>query len=94
MTTNCIQKPKVIQDHIFTTGLVGWPGVTHIADKDFTPAIKKRWPCPVSKKTTPGKSVMVGFASNAVMGVAGQVIDAVKNKAIRHFFLVGGLRRR
>jgi hydroxylamine reductase len=24
------------------------------------------------------------------MGVAGQVIDAVKNKAIRHFFLVGG----
>jgi hydroxylamine reductase len=33
---------------------------------------------------------MVGFARNAVMGVAGQVIEAVKNKAIRHFFLVGG----
>jgi hydroxylamine reductase len=35
-------------------------------------------------------SVMVGFGRNAVMGVAGQVIEAVKNKAIRHFFLVGG----
>jgi hydroxylamine reductase len=33
---------------------------------------------------------MVGFARNAVLGVAGQVIEAVKSKAIRHFFLVGG----
>jgi hydroxylamine reductase len=39
---------------------------------------------------TPGKEVMVGFARNAVMGVAPTVIEAVKNKAIRHFFLVGG----
>ena len=37
-----------------------------------------------------GKSVMVGFARNAVMGVAGAVIEAVKNKNIRHFFLVAG----
>ena len=33
---------------------------------------------------------MVGFARNAVLGVAPAVIEAVKNKAIRHFFLVGG----
>ena len=39
---------------------------------------------------TPGKEVMVGFGRNAVLGVAGQVIEAVKSKAIRHFFLVGG----
>jgi hydroxylamine reductase len=38
----------------------------------------------------PGKQVMVGFARNAVMGVAPTIIEAVKNKAIRHFFLVGG----
>jgi len=35
-------------------------------------------------------SVLVGFARNTVMGVADKVIDAVKNKAIRHFFLVAG----
>jgi len=36
MTTNCIQKPKeTYQDNIFTTGLVAWPGVTHIADKNL-----------------------------------------------------------
>jgi len=33
---------------------------------------------------------MTGFARNAVMGVAGQVIEAVKAKQIRHFFLVAG----
>jgi hydroxylamine reductase len=37
-----------------------------------------------------GQTVMVGFGRNAVMGVAGKVIEAVKNKDIRHFFLVGG----
>ncbi|MBT8338977.1 MAG: hydroxylamine reductase [Desulfatitalea sp.] len=91
MTTNCIQKPKEsYQDNIFTTGLVGWPGVNHIADKDFTPAIEKALAMPGYPADVPGKTVMVGFGHNAVMGVAGQVIEAVKNKAIRHFFLVGG----
>ncbi len=91
MTTNCIQKPKeTYKDNIFTTGLVGWPGLIHIADKDFTPAINKALELPGFPEDTQGKSVMVGFARNAVMGVAPTVIEAVKNKAIRHFFLVGG----
>jgi hydroxylamine reductase len=91
MTTNCIQKPQdSYSDNIFTTGLVGWPGVQHIADKNFAPAIEKALAMPGFAKDEPGKSVMVGFGRNAVMGVAGQVIEAVKNKAIRHFFLVGG----
>ena len=33
---------------------------------------------------------MTGFARNTVLGVAGDVIEAVKSGAIRHFFLVGG----
>ena len=91
MTTNCIQKPKEsYQDNIFTTGLVGWPGVQHIADKNFAPAIEKSLAMPGFVADSEGKSVMVGFARNAVLGVAGQVIEAVKSKAIRHFFLVGG----
>lgn len=91
MTTNCIQKPKdSYKDNIFTTGLVGWPGVVHIADKNFTPVIEKALEMPGFEEDVEGKSVMVGFARNAVMGVADKVIEAVKNKAIRHFFLVGG----
>jgi hydroxylamine reductase len=91
MTTNCIQKPAdTYKDNLFTTGLVGWPGLQHIADKDFTPVIEKALAMPGFERDEPGKTVMTGFGRSAVMGVAGQVIDAVKNKAIRHFFLVGG----
>ena len=91
MTTNCIQKPKdSYKDNIFTTGLVGWPGVTHIADKNFTPVIEKALALPGFVEDVEGKSVMVGFARNAVMGVADKVVEAVKNKAISHFFLVAG----
>jgi len=91
MTTNCIQKPKdSYKENIFTTGLVGWPGVTHIADKNFAPVIERALALPGFTEDTQGKSVMVGFARNAVLGVADKVIEAVKNKAIRHFFLVGG----
>ena len=91
MTTNCIQKPQEIyQDNIFTTGLVGWSGVNHIINEDFSPVIEKALEMEGFTEDREGKEVMVGFARNAVMGVAGKVIDAVKNKAIRHFFLVGG----
>jgi len=91
ITTNCIQKPKEIyKDNIFTTGLVGWPGVVHIADKNFAPVIEKALGLPGFPADTDGKSVMVGFGRNAVMGVAGTVIEAVKSKALRHFFLVAG----
>ena len=52
--------------------------------------IEKALALPGFTEDVAGKSVMVGFGRNAVMGVAGAVIDAVKSKAIRHFFLVGG----
>ena len=91
MTTNCIQEPaESYKDNIFTTGLVGWPGVTHIADKDFTPAIERALELPGFQEDEDKGYVMTGFARNAVLGVADKVIDLVKNKKIRHFFLVGG----
>ena len=91
MTTNCLQRPKEgYKDNVFTTGLVGWPGMTHIADKDFTPAIKKAQEMPGFSEDQNGRSVMCGFGRNAVMGVADKVIEAVKGGAIKHFFLVGG----
>ncbi|MDP4726418.1 MAG: hydroxylamine reductase [Desulfobacterales bacterium] len=90
MTTNCIQKPQEsYKANIFTTGLVGWPGVTHVS-KDFTPVIQKALEMPGFTEDVEGKNVLVGFGRNAVLGVADKVIEAVKNKAIRHFFLVGG----
>ena len=91
MTTNCIQKPKEsYSGNIFTTGLVGWPGVNHIADKNFTPVIEKALEMPGFPQDANSRSVMCGFGHNAVMGVADKVIEAVKSGALRHFFLVAG----
>ncbi len=89
-TTNCIQKPKdSYKDQVFTTGLVGWPGVTHIPDRDFSKVIAKAKAMGGFQETD-GNSLMTGFARNAVLGVADKVIDAVKSGDIKHFFLVGG----
>jgi len=91
MTTNCIQKPKEsYQGNLFTTGLVGWPGVVHIADKDFTPLIEKALAMPGFPEDIDRGEVTVGFGHNAVLGVADRIIEAVKDKKIRHFFLVAG----
>jgi len=91
MNTNCIQKPKdSYKGSIFTSGIVGWPGITHISDRNFKPVIDKALAMPGFQEDKNGRSVMVGFARNTVMGVADKVIEAVKGKTIRHFFLVGG----
>jgi len=91
MTTNCLQKPQAsYADHLFTCGVVGWPSIPHIADRNFKAVIDKALALPGFAEDSNGRTVMVGFARNTVMSVAGQVIEAVKNKAIRNFFLVGG----
>jgi hydroxylamine reductase len=90
-TTNCIQKPRdAYKDRIFTTGLVGWPGVQHLEEKDFSPVIEKALAMDGWQDAQDRGTVMVGFARNTVLGLAGPLIEAVKTKQIRHFFLVGG----
>lgn len=91
MTTNCIQKPKdSYKGRLFTCGLVAWPGVAHIGDRDYTPLIQAALAAEGFKADGPDKTILVGFGHKAVLGVAGQVVEAVKTGAIRHFFLVGG----
>jgi hydroxylamine reductase len=91
MNTNCLQKPRdSYLGNIFTSGTVGWPGVTHISDRNFKPVIDRALALPGFQEDRNGRSVMVGFARNTVMSVADKVIEGVKGKAIRHFFLVGG----
>ena len=77
-------------NRIFTTGLVAWPGVRHIADGDFTPVIEAALAAPGFEEDEPAKTITIGFARNAVLGVADKVVEAVKAGQIRHFFLIGG----
>ena len=91
MTTNCIQKPKeTYKGRIFTSGMVGWPGVQHLTNQDFSPVIAAALASPGFAEDGTGEEITVGFGHNAVLSVAGTVIDAVKSGAIRHFFLIGG----
>lgn len=91
MTTNCLMPPHESYKHkVFALGPVGWPGLSHIGDRDFSPIIEKALELPGFAEDGEPRQVMTGFARNAVLSVAGEVIDAVKRGDIRHFFLVGG----
>ncbi len=89
-TTNCIQKPRdSYMDRVFTTGLVAWPGASHVPNRDFSAVIEKAKELG-GFEAREGKALTTGFARNAVLGVADKIIEAVKTGAIKHFFLVGG----
>lgn len=91
MTTNCLQKPlDAYKDNLFTTGLVGWPGVTHLEAGNFAPVIEKALQLPGFTEDVVGKTITAGFGHHAVLGVAGKIVELVKAGKIRHFFLVGG----
>ncbi len=91
MTTNCIQRPReTYKARIFTSGIVAWPGVTHIKDRNFKAVIDAALAAPGFTADEPAKTIMGGFAHNTVMSVAGKVVDAVKAGAVKHFFLIGG----
>jgi hydroxylamine reductase len=91
MTTNCIQRPiESYKGNIFTTGPVGYPGVPHITDKDYSQVINKALELPGFPEDAEGKTVLVGFGRNAVLSVADKVIESVKSGHIKRFLLVGG----
>ncbi len=97
-TTNCLMPVKEsYADRVFTTEVVSYKEMVHIGeDKDFTPVINKALELggyDTEQEFTGingGDAVWTGFAHGAVLGIADQVIEAVKNGDIKHFFLVGG----
>lgn len=96
MTTNCITPVKdAYRDRIYTTGMAGWPGVTHIAErpdggnKDFSEIIEKAKSCPAPVEIETGE-IVGGFAHAQVMALADKVVDAVKSGAIKRFVVMAG----
>jgi hydroxylamine reductase len=96
VTTNCLMPPhEVYEDKLFTIGPVGYSGINYLphgegSNPDFTPVIERALSLPGFTEDEPSREVKTGFAHNAVLSLAGQVIEAVKQGQIRHFFLVGG----
>ena len=97
-TTNCLMPVKPsYADRVFTTEVVSYPEIVHIGEeKDFTPVIEKALALGGYTKErhmtgiNGGAQVTTGFSHGTVLSVADQVIEAVKNGDIKHFFLVGG----
>lgn len=98
MTTNClipIKKNNTYQDRIYTTGMTGYPGVTHIADrkengvKDFSKIIEQAKTCASPTEIETGK-IVGGFAHHQVLALADKVVEAVKSGAIKRFVVMAG----
>ncbi|OQY25000.1 MAG: hydroxylamine reductase [Desulfobacteraceae bacterium 4572_35.2] len=96
MTTNCITPVKdAYKDRIYTTGMAGWPGVPHIAEraeggsKDFSAIIEQAKTCAAPVEIETG-TIVGGFAHAQVMALADKVVAAVKSGAIKRFVVMGG----
>jgi len=96
MTTNCIIPVKdSYKDRIFTTGVVGYPGLKHIGPrpkggtKDFSELIALAKKCAPPTQLETGELV-TGFGHNQVLALADKVVDAVKSGAIKRFIVMAG----
>jgi len=96
MTTNCIIPPRdSYKDKVFTTGTAGYPGMRHIPDrengktKDFAEIIELAKNCSPPEEIEKGK-IVGGFAHHQVIALADKVVEAVKNGAIKRFFVMAG----
>lgn len=90
-TTNCILIPpsNTYLDRLFTIGIAGISGATHLEGRDFTSLIEKAKTLPYLPEA-PGKKIMTGFHHTAVLGLADKIVSAVRSGRIKHFFLIGG----
>ena len=96
MTSNCLVPPRdSYKDRLFTSGVVGYPGLRHIADrvqgkpKDLSAVIARAKQCPPPAKCGEG-TLTIGFARNQVLALADKVVAAVKSGAIKRFVVMAG----
>ncbi|MFB6290314.1 MAG: hydroxylamine reductase [Candidatus Bipolaricaulia bacterium] len=96
MTTNCLVPPEdSYSNRVYTTGVVGFPELTHIGDrksggqKDFWEIIdhakSTEPPQELESGTIPG-----GFAHNALLSKADEIIEGIQSGDIRGFVVMAG----
>lgn len=98
LTTNCltpVKKTNTYLDRLYTTGVVGYDGAVHVADrpeggtKDFSALIKQAKTCAPPTEIETG-TLVGGFAHNQVLALADKVVEAVKSGAIKRFVVMAG----
>jgi hydroxylamine reductase len=90
-TTNCVLIPpeNTYLDRLFTVGITGVAGATHIKGRDFKPLIEKAMNLPPLPEA-PDKKIVTGFHHTAILGLADKIVGLVKAGKIKRFFLIGG----
>ncbi|OQY26939.1 MAG: hydroxylamine reductase [Candidatus Cloacimonetes bacterium 4572_55] len=95
MTTNCLIPPKKsYKDRLYTTGVVGWPNMKHIAknaggSKDFSQVIEQALACG-NLDEQKGDKLTIGFHHQTVLSLAGPIIEAIKGGDIKRFVVMAG----
>ena len=89
-TTNCVLIPRAeYADRLFTMRITAVPGGTRLPSSDLTQLIECAKRCePLIDN--PVKESTIGFHHSVVLGLADQIVAAVKAGKLRHFYLIGG----
>lgn len=89
-TTNCVLIPwESYKDRLYTTRVTAVPGGRRITNNDFSEVIAQAKSLPPLAADSRGQST-IGFHHRVILGLADKVVEAVKQGAIRHFYLIGG----
>ncbi len=89
-TTNCLMPIKgSYTDRMWTYGTAGLQGVQKIENNNFAPIIEKALALPKANIQS-DKTLTTGFHHDTVLGIAPEIIDAVKAGKIKRFFVIAG----
>jgi len=91
-TTNCIMIPRPTASYasrMFATRVTAAPGIKRIVNDDYSAVIALAKTCePLPENHT--RRSMTGFHHSVILNLAGTIVDAVKARKIRRFFVIGG----
>ncbi len=96
VTTNSIQQPKkTYEERLFSTGMVAWPEMPHIADrktrqrKDFSRMIEIAKQSEIPTALTEG-SFVTGYGLKALTGLTDKITHAIKSEKIKRIIVLAG----
>ncbi|MEW9667766.1 hydroxylamine reductase [Ammoniphilus sp. 3BR4] len=89
-TTNCVMPIKgSYADRFFSYEVAGLEGVTKIQGEDFSPLIEKALSLPEANMES-DQTLTTGYHHETVLGLAPEIIAAVKAGKIKRFFVIAG----
>lgn len=89
-TTNCVMPIKgSYADRMFSYEVAGLENVQKIVNDDFTPLIERALELPEAYIDSE-ETLLTGFHHETVLGLAPEVIAAVKEGKIKRFFVIAG----